>query len=182
MVNPVPCIHVAATLENVKSTEGFTPSEKTKERISILGLNALLKETDSSKNLEVLETNVWKLASNVKKRRLGYEKKDFINSLNFLEVFSLYAGQVNLGSQRNKKVLEENVDKNVIKAINEIEYINKLLESDLKKIGKTVLKQHVERLNHIINKIFTGNLTQTQQIAMGKIVEKAENILQKMSK
>jgi hypothetical protein len=169
MVNPIPYIHVAATLENVKIIEGFTPSEETKERISILGLNALLKEKDSSINLEVLEANVWKL-------------EDFINSLNFLEVFSLYAAQANLGSQRNKKVLEGNIDKNVMKAVKEIEYINKLLESDPKKIGKTVLKQHTERLNYIINKIFTENLSQTEQIAIGKIVEKAEYILKKMSK
>ena len=120
------------------------------------------------------------MASNIKKRRFGYKKKDFINSLNFLEVFCLYAAQANHANQRNKKVLEEGVDKNVMKAVKEIEYINTLLESDTKKIGKTVLKQHIERLNHIINKIFTGNLSQTEQIAMGKIVEKAESILHSM--
>lgn len=180
LVPEIPIVVVAATIEGVKSTEGFIPSDETNERVRTLGLNALLKPTDSSKNLEVLEANVWKLASNVKKKRFGYKKKDFINALNFLEIFSLYGAQANLGSQRNKKVLEGNIDKNVMNAVKEIEYINKLLESDPKKIGKTVLKQHTERLNHLINKIFTGNLSQTEQIAMGKTVEKAKIILQKM--
>lgn len=183
MVNSIPVIAVAATLEGVKYDEDFIPKEETKERMITLGIQTLLDidKIDASKSLELLEANVWKLASNIKKRQFGYGKKDFINSLKFLEVFCIYSGQANLANQRNKKVLEENMDKNVLKAVKEIEYINKLLDADTKKNGKSVLKQHTERLINLINKIFTGNLSQTEQIALGKIVERAEKILQKMS-
>ncbi|SPJ31651.1 hypothetical protein [Candidatus Protochlamydia amoebophila] len=92
MSSPIHSISVPATIEGVKFDKDFVPSKESKNRVKELGLEALLhiKNKDASKSLEILEANVWKMASNVKKRRFGYEKKDFIKTLNFLEIFCMY--------------------------------------------------------------------------------------------
>lgn len=187
MVNPIQGIDIGRSLENVEYSKDFTPQEKTKERVIELGLQELLQEElmperiiDGSKRIVILENATWKWASCLKKRRFGYEKKDFVQALNFLEVFCLYSAQSNHATQQNKNALNGPSDKNVLKAIKEIEFIHTTLDTDKKRGRKAVIKQHVEKLNHLINKIYTENLTQTEQRAMGKTVEKAESILRKM--
>jgi len=160
--------------EDMRKKIEFIPQKETKERMSELGIEKLLetKAIDILTNLPLLEVSLWKYASKVKKRRFGYEKKDFDNSLKFLEIFCLYSGEAIFSKG-------EHIDRNVFKAIEEIKVIKTMLEV---KVGKTVLKQHINKLNHLINKIFTGDLTGTEQIALAKVVEKAETILEKIVK
>ncbi|MEM1283037.1 MAG: hypothetical protein AAGG81_05735, partial [Chlamydiota bacterium] len=149
--------------------------ENIKNRINELGLSEILEKPDGVKQLEILERSVWSLAPKVKKRLLKTENKDIINCLNYLESFCLYSCQYNINRFANKGKLQELrakelLDKNVYKAVQEIETIRKLLGSGMKKNGKEALKEHIEILNKLVGKVLVNNLNQTEQIAMGKTV------------
>jgi len=191
-MNNIPVMHLAATVGGYEKVEiePYTKyPEHVQKRISELGLSALLEmhSINGLEQLEVLEKGFWTQASQVHKRRTGYHNKDFINALKLLEVFCLYAGQSNFSTFRKKVVVGEEKsgktevgDKTVLKAVKQLEAINHLLESDMKKRGKVALRKHVKTLIPLIDKILTQNLRQTEQIAMGKIVDKAERILEKI--
>lgn len=191
-------VFVLQTLDGVESglrATDYVPSGEAKKRVQQLGLQALFAENEGrteqvplekNKHLEILERSVWKMAANVKSKRFGlYKDKDFKNALNFLESFCLYSAQANLVHQMQEDIIfrkHETDDKSVAKAVKAIEDINRLLESDLDKAGKKVLKKRIDTVHRLVGKIFNDDLNQTEQRAMVKVVERAEKILEKMKK
>jgi len=71
------------TVANIKVTDAI------KERVNELGLSNLAQDADVK---IIVEDRLWKLAVKVVKPILIYEKEDYKNAINFLEVFSLFAG------------------------------------------------------------------------------------------
>lgn len=181
-------IDVAATIQSTtepsfKPSEDplFNPSDKTKERINELGLNILLTRISVSQSLKILEAKTAELASRVKNRTLGYTKKDFTNALNFLEVFSFYMAQSKVDGKKSNLDANKTLIKAVAKAVKEIEFIKSFLEHSPNKVGKGIIKQHVTRLNNLINKILIDS-SLFEQIALTRTIEKSQEILKKIPK
>ena len=63
--------------------------------------------------------------------------------------------------------------------MNELEEIAKLLNSQ--NLSKKIIKEHLKKLEHLINKILTGHLTQTEQNALVKHVTKAQEVLRHLT-
>jgi hypothetical protein len=190
----IPGVSILRTLDDVSLYDyigpDFVPSEESKRRVQELGLQALFTDNQGrtvqlklkrTEQLEILEGSVWKLAAHVKTRRfgIGYKKEDFKNSLNFLESFCFYSAQAHLVHKDDLKLKN---DKNVLNAVREIEKIHKLLESDLDKAAKRALSQHVERVNHLITRIFNEDLNRSEQHMTVDVVERAKKILEKVKK
>lgn len=187
-------LQIPATIEGVifessEATKSYVPSEKTKERIANLGLEQLQKDEKDmtfGKFLKELEVAVWKSAANVKKRQLGYKKDDYLHTLNFLELFCLFCAQTHwlhdsqIKREGGSSLITTRIDKPVLKAVHEIETIIDLVGSDIK-YNKILMKKHLERLNHLVNKIFTNDLSQSEQRAFSKIVDKAQKILKNIA-
>lgn len=153
-------------------------SESTAARIRELGLEKAMGQPFffPEEIRKVYEEAIWRLASEVKSRRFRYKKVDYRAALNFIEMFCFYSTQANATSRTNERALEApDYDKTVQKAVAEAEKIYRLMDGD-----KVVLKAHVKRLIHLVDKIFTGHLTLTEQVALGKTVAKAEKILKKL--
>jgi hypothetical protein len=173
-------------------------SEKTKKRINELGLNSLeelakintimsvkggsFKNKYKEISKEIVDNLLWEKADKVKTRTFSYSKNDFENALNFLEIFCFYSNQSNLIFE--KKELEKHVysedtilyDKHVAKCVIVLEEINDLLNST-KSIKKGVIKLKLQVLDNLINKIFSKNLTLTEQNALIKYIDKAKKVL-----
>ncbi len=168
-------IDVPATIEGV-SSKGYTPSAKTLNRLTDLGLKVLAEQQVNQ--LEELEKHTWKLASTIKDK-LIYRKEDFVKALNYLEVFCLYSAEANHESGRNPE-RETGKNLSVLEAVRLIEHLNNFFETDPKKIDKKVLRPQIKTLLRNVREAFAKNLTLTQQIAMAPAIGKAEKILKKL--
>lgn len=129
-----------------------------------------------------IEDALWHAAPNVKTRKIRYKDKDFVNAINYLELFSIYAAQKKALEHKTdgfkqSDLTRSKVENNVFKAIKELEFLATHPRSD-----KSVIRQHVLRASHLLNKIYTKDLTHMEQVATGKTFNKAIRILEKMAK
>ncbi len=187
MIHPIEPISILSIIQGMKPNEKEQPvKEETIQKINDLGLGSLLKVASGEEFRTLLEQRMWETAGNVKKRMINYSTKDYENALQFLEIFCLYSAQSNVITHKKDCtfVMESGpnsrlttwYDKSVSKCIQTLEELSSLLKSR-KGVGKETLQPHLKRLNTLLDKVFTEDLSQTEQKAVAKKLEQAKKIL-----
>lgn len=166
----------------------ITCSEETKQRIHELGLQSIAfnQYEGAAQVLKILEDRMWEKAHLLKDRIIKKET-DFMNAINFLEIFSMYALQVELWGFADKiKIIDINQHLN----LREYSRVSKLVQvlEDLSKMNikgnkseKMIIKKHIDRALELVDKIFTQDLSKTNKAGLVKYVYKAEKIIKKFA-
>jgi hypothetical protein len=167
----------------------ITCSPETVKRINELGVQSIAFNRYAEKD-QVFETleNQMLTKARLLKDRLLKKDQDFIDAINFLELFSLYALQSALSGTKQKnihfKTQINNTDLAINSSISElIQNLEKLSKTEFKgsKTERNVTKKQVKRACLLIDKIFNKDLDQVSQLGLVKYVNKAEKIIKKFS-
>ncbi len=179
----------AAVNNKYPPTEDYTPSNNISTRVTQLGLSNIDGEKSAVSQFKELEEKTWSLAPTVKKPLLFYDTEDYSKAINFLEVWTMYSagfhtlttGSDNL--KNNSKYIQKDdklyYDKTVVKLIKELEDLNKIVLGS--PVSPTELKAKVKMIKRHVDKVFSENLSKTEKIAFGDVIETAKAILSNLA-
>lgn len=170
----------------------YEGSDNIVKRVTELGINSTNKDVLNTdrKQFKVLEDRVWELAPNVKESMSLHE--DYLNAINFLEVFALYADSHNsiVGSKNEMNLLTKTVslgrdsrvdftyNKAVLKLLKELEDLRSILVNHTP-TNSIELKAKVKAIKKNVDKVYNNDLGRTEKIAFAEIINTAKGILSK---
>jgi hypothetical protein len=178
-------------------------SDKTHERINQLGLNKIKFDANNQHRvLDNLSNKVLSTSKNIKEPYFSSSKEEALKTIDFCELFCLYAVQskmIKIEGEVNQEVHKEIVKthggstqqeilfqkimtqksgmKTVFKAIEELELIKNHVENNS---DKETIKIISKRFNKHLDKLFTHCLGPLEQETYGKVLKEAKGVLKKI--